>query len=290
MAKYTDEMVTVIENFSNDYEGTVSYADFVKFHADFEEEYGETFKLRSLGAKMRHMGIALEPKSSVKAVKQYSEADEAQIQGMCNDPDNLPFLEQIAEAMGRSEKSISGKLVSMGIYGVKKEHLKTKAPKLFTADDEVKILEMCADENNLPFIEELADALGKEAKQVRGKLAGMRIKGILTRDKVAAKGKIYTDEVVAEIKAALEGGKTVEEIASERNLNPRGMLTTLTKLGVIAKKVKAVFWNDSRVEKVKEMVAAGSTREDIASALNTTVMVICKKSKDLGLTLIKAEV
>ena len=285
MAKYTDEQMTVINNFAENFTGEIPYEDFTKFLSEFQEEYGEKFKERSLATKIRHMGISLEPKGSVKVAKKYTDEEEAKIADMCSDPDNLPFLEQIADALKRSEKSISGKLVSMSIYGVKKEHLKEAPVKFFDEKDEATINKMCVNvETEDVFIEDIAAALGCEVKKVRGKLAGMRVKGVKTRDKVATKTKIYTDEVVAEIKTSLEAGKTVEEVAEERDLNPRGMLTTLVKLGVIAKKVKAVFWNDERTEQLKTLIADRVTLNDTATAMSTTIMVVGKQAKALGLT------
>ena len=124
MAKYNDEQVQVIQNFADKYTEEIPYGDFLKFQGEFEEEYGEDYTPRSVSSKMRHMNIALETKSSMTSVKKYNEADEAKIKEMCSDPDNLPYLEAVAEALGRDPKSVSGKLVSMGIYGVKKQFTK----------------------------------------------------------------------------------------------------------------------------------------------------------------------
>ncbi len=177
----------------------------------------------------------------------------------------------------------------MGIYGIKKRDKKVDdTPKLFTADDEMLILKMV--DKGECFIEDLAEALGKEVKQVRGKLAGLRIKGVLTRNKKAStKTKIYTDEVVESIKADIASGKTIETIAEERNLNVRGMITTLTRLGVLEKKGKKVFWTDERIAELKGLVDAGKTRDETAEAMKTTIMVVAKRAKADGLEFPKEE-
>jgi hypothetical protein len=126
-------------------------------------------------------------------------------------------------------------------------------------------------------------------KQVRGKLAGMRIKGVQTRNKKAAKPKVYTDELVAEIKKELAGGKALEDIAKERGLNFQGMRTTLTRLGVIEKKGKKVFWTPERIKQLEGLATKGATLEEAADALGTTIMVVGKRAKADGLELKKEE-
>jgi predicted transcriptional regulator len=285
MAKYDEQMVALIEMFGKKFEGEIPRTKFDEFYAEFIEQYGDDISERSLSSKMRHMGLKIEKKTTSAPSKTYSEADEAKIRELA--AKEGVWQEDIAEALGRDTKSIGGKLVSMGIYGIKKRDKKVKeTPKLFTKDDEQLILKML-DENKVVYIEDLAEALGKEVRQVRGKLAGMRISGVQTRNKKAAKPKIYTDEVVAEIKKELDAGKALEDIAKERGLNAQGMRTTLTRLGVIQKKGKKVFWTDEKIKQLTNLVLDGATLEEAASALNTTVMVVGKRAKSDGLEFAK---
>ena len=286
MAKYSEEQVVVIENFASKYSEEIPYAEFLEFHKEFVEEYDETYTTRSLGAKIRHMNFKVQPKGKVNAPKSYTPEEEAKIQELCNDPDNLPYLEHVAEVLGRETKSISGKLVSMGIYGIKKMNPKEPAKKLFTEADEAVINEMCADEENMPFIEDLADKLGYG---VSGKLAGMRIKGVKTRNSTAVrKAKIYTEEMLVELQADVTAGKTVGEIAEERSLNERGLYIALVKNGILEKKGKEVFWTPERNGELKTLVEEGKSRTDIAVALNTTIMVVAKQAKKFDLEFVEA--
>jgi predicted transcriptional regulator len=285
--KYDEQMVALIDMFGKKFEGEIPRETFNQFYAEFVEQYGDDISERSLASKMRHMGFKIEKKAGKVTAKSYTEAEEAKIRELAMKEG--VWMEDIADALGRDTKSIGGKLISMGIYGIKKKNKKVNdTPKMFSAEDEATILEMI-DANKVVYIEDLADALGKSVKQVRGKLAGMRIKGVKTRNKKAPKAKIYTDEVIAEIKEELSKGKSLEDIAKARGLNERGMLVTLTRLGVIPKKGKKVFWDDTRIAKLAELAASGVTLEEAADALNTTIMVVGKRAKSDSLEFKKEE-
>jgi hypothetical protein len=288
MAKYDETQTMVIEKVMAKYNGEISRSNFEKFYKEFVDEYGDDFSERSLASKIRSMGYKVEAKGKVIIPKQYTEQEEAVIRELCKDPENLPFQEDIADKLGKETKSIGGKLISMGIYGVKKRDLKAPAEKLFTEADEAVIMEMIKGDSDV-FIEDIAEKVGKSVKQVRGKLAGMRVKGVKTRNKVAAKPKVYTEEVVAGIKADIAKGMSLEDIAKARGLNERGMQTTLTRLGVLAKKAKKVFWTDEKVAKLASLAAKGTTLDDAAKALSTTIMVIGKRARQDNLEFIKPE-
>lgn len=285
--KYTDEMVAALDNFASQYEDTIPYGDVTKFTEEFNEEFEVNFNQRSVGGKLRYMEYTLEKKGTVAGVKKYTEEEENTIREMCSDPDNLPFQEDVAEAVGRDCKSIGGKLVSMNIYGVlKRDKVVDDTVKLFTPEDEVKILEL-VDAPGDTFVEDIAEAVGKEVKQVRGKLAGMRIKGILTRNKVAKSTKIYTDELLAKIQVMLDEGADLPAIATEFSLKVTGLHSILAKKGMIAKSTKARFWTEERVDEFVGFVEACTARDAIAEIMGTTVAVIGKQAKALGLTLVE---
>ena len=287
MAKYNEEMVEVLADFGDSYEEEIPYEDCEKFTVDFNEKFDVDYSVRSITSKLRHMEYNVAKKNASTAPsKKYTEEEEAKIREIASKEG--VWLEDIAEALGREVKSIGGKLISMGIYGIKKRDKKVNdTPKLFTEEDEAKILEMV--KAGETFIEDIAEALEKDIKQVRGKLAGMRIKGVKTRNKKAPKAKVYTDEVIAEIKEELAAGKTLEEIVEARGLNLTGAIATLTRLGVIERKGKKAFWSDEKNEQLKELVEAGKSIADIAQAFNTTVMVVGKQVKKLGLELASEE-
>ncbi len=291
MAKYTDEMVVVLSSFGDEYEGAeIPYVEVTAFIDTFNEQFETDFNQRSVGSKLRYMTYNLEKKTAKTEAKKYSEEDEATIREMCADPDNLPFMEAVAEAVGRDCKSIGGKLVSMNIFGVKKEHLAVKdTVKLFTPEDEDTLSTLCANIGSEDvFVEDLAEAVGKGIKQVRGKLAGMRIKGVQTRNKVAKAAKVYTDEVLETIQEMLDADNTLEVIAETLTLNVKGLHSVLAKKGMVEKSSKGKFWTDERTNELTDLVEAGKTRDEVAEAMNTTVAVIGKKAKALSIEFPKA--
>ena len=284
--KYTEEMVAELETFMSKYDGSIPYADVTEFTTNFDTKFDVEFKQRSIAGKLRHMKADLEKKSV--AGKVYSDSDEAKIAEMCADLDNLPWQEDIAEALGRGCKSIGGKLVSMNIYGVKKrDKVKNETVKMFTPEDEAIIIDLVNADGDT-FIEDIAEALGKEVSKVRGKLAGMRVKGVLTRNKVAKKGKVYTDELLAEIKGMLDVQATLQEIAAKFSLNEKGLHSILAKKGLIAKSVKGKFWTDERKADLVSMIEDGLSRETIAENMDTTVAVVGKQAKAMSLDFVAA--
>ena len=277
MAKYTEEQTSKIEGFMNSYNGEViPRADFDNFRAALGDDISE----KSLSAKIRYMGGSVENKAPVKVVKVFSEEDEAVIREMTTDPDNMPYLEEIAERLGKGIKQVRGKLTSMRIKGVKKRDLKEKPAKTFTEEDEAIILEMTRDENNMPFIEEIADRLNVEVKKLRGKIASMKIKGVRSKNTKAPKVKIYTDELKEELKELIKN-HSVEEIAEMKQLNFIGLRSILGKMGLLESKARQVYWTDERVEQLKTLIAEGKNYKEIGEVMQKNPLVIAKKVKQL---------
>jgi hypothetical protein len=84
------------------------------------------FTARQINGKALSLEMTAYIKPAEKKVtpRTYSEADEAKIQGMV---DNGAFLEDIADAVGRSVNSIRGKLLSMGVKAPQRDKKDAKA-------------------------------------------------------------------------------------------------------------------------------------------------------------------
>jgi hypothetical protein len=84
------------------------------------------FTARQINGKALSLEMTAHIKPAEKKVtpRTYSEADEAKIQGMV---DNGAFLEDIADAVGRSVNSIRGKLLSMGVKAPQRDKKDAKA-------------------------------------------------------------------------------------------------------------------------------------------------------------------
>ena len=285
--KYTDEMENALENFASNYTEEVPYNDAVAYTEEFNNEFDVDYSPRAITSKLRHMGFPVGKKASAAGVKKYSAEEEAKIRELVDNADGEIFQEDIAEALGRDVKSIGGKLIAMKIYGIKKKfhEEKEEKPKLFTPEDEATILDM-VENNDEVFIEDIAEAVGKSVKQCRGKLASMRVKGVKTRNaKTTAKTKIYTDELLADIKDHLDNGISVEDIAEKFNLKLAGLISMLGRKGLVDSKSKrSRFWTAEKDAELKDYVDNGYTLEALAEAFNTTVAVVGKRLKKFGLT------
>mgnify|MGYP006919725634 FL=1 len=91
-----------------------------------EQFAGGQFTARQINGKALSLEMTAHIKPAEKKVtpRTYSEADEAKIQGMV---DNGAFLEDIADAVGRSVNSIRGKLLSMGVKAPQRDKKDAKA-------------------------------------------------------------------------------------------------------------------------------------------------------------------
>jgi len=274
MAKYTEEQTAQIKGFIESFEGVIPYDKFLDFLGTFDVSE------KSLASKIRFMGGKIEGKPQVVKEKMFSPEDEQVIREMCANPNDMPYLEDIAERLGKGEKQVRGKLVSMRIKGVKKRNVKVPAPKAFSDEEEAVIKEMCADPDNMPFIEDIAEKLGRTKNQIRGKLASMRVKGVKSKETKEPKPKVYTDELKEELRELVKS-HTIEQIAEMKNLNLFGLRSILGKMGLIEKKVKQVYWTDERVKELQGYLEKGMSVKEIADRMSKNPLVIAKKVKQL---------
>lgn len=277
--KYSDEQTAVVRAFIDKYKGAeIPRADFEVLVTKLNEDSEETFSLKSVASKIRFMEGKIE--ATKPKAKVFTEADEKVILRMTKNPNKLPFLEEIADKLGKTPSQVRGKLVSMKIKGIKKRDIKAPAPKLFTEEHENIIRKMTSDPANMPFIEDVAEKLGIEVNKVRGKIASMKIKGVLSKNTKAPRAKIYTDELKAELTELIKT-KTIEEIAELKKLNFAGLRSVLGKMGLIEKKAKQVYWTDERVAQLQDLINEGKDYKEIGEIMKKNPLVIAKKVKQL---------
>jgi hypothetical protein len=128
---------------------------------------GGKFSARQINGKALSLELtgAIKPAEKKAAVRTYTEAEEAQIQEMA---ESGAFIEDIAEALGKTVQSIRGKLLSMKLTAPQKEKKATKT------DAYEGIEDMAADMT----VEELAAHFDKSERGV---------KTVLSRRQIAAK-------------------------------------------------------------------------------------------------------
>ena len=172
-----------------------------------------------------------------------------------------------------SQRSIAGKLRYMG-YALELKAA-VVATKSYTEDEENTIRTMCADKDNLPSMEDVAGAVGRDCKSIGGKLVSMKIYGVKKANPKAEPVKLFTPEDEATIVELVnaEGDTFIEDIveAVGKTLSQvRGKLASMRVKGVQTRnKVgrKGKIYTDEMLEKIQGMLDAGNELKDIAAEL-----------------------
>ena len=152
---FSDEQESTLSNFVQDNSGSYTYAEIAE---NFE---GGAFSAKSIQGKILSMQLTehVKPAPKVETVKTYSEDEESQFISLVNDG---AFIEDIAEALGRSVNSIRGKALSLLRAGEinaipKQEHTKGSSKADPLADVEIDGM----------TVEEIADEIGKTVRGVK---------------------------------------------------------------------------------------------------------------------------
>jgi hypothetical protein len=103
---FSDEQEATLSTFVQDNSGSYTYAEIA---SNFEDG---SFTAKSIQGKILSMQLTehVKPAPKVETVKSYNEQEEGQFVSLVNDG---AFIEDIAEAMGRSVNSIRGKALSL---------------------------------------------------------------------------------------------------------------------------------------------------------------------------------
>ena len=152
---FSDEQEATLSNFVTDNSGSYTYADIA---ANFE---GGHFSAKSIQGKILSMQLTehVKPAPKVETVKSYNEEEEGQFVSLVNDG---AFIEEIAEAMGRSVNSIRGKALSLLRAGEINAIPKQKETKGSSKADPLAGVDI----DGLT-VEEIADQIGKTVRGVK---------------------------------------------------------------------------------------------------------------------------
>lgn len=225
MSKITwnDETTATVTGLAGNVANEVSVARL----AEIADEMGGTS--RSVGAKLRKIGFAVQ-KASDASKPAWSE-DEANVLSAFVETNSGEYTyAELASLVldGKfSNKQIQGKVLSLELTSHVKAAEKRIAPKTYTDEQEAVILDLAGQGK---FLEEIAEAVGKSLKSVRGKTLSMSrtIEGFsipAQRDHVVStRTDLLADIDVAELTAA--------EIAEQIGKTERGVKQMLTRRGL----------------------------------------------------------
>ena len=166
---FSAEETDALSAFLSENSGTYTADEIAATFADAK------FTARQINGKALSLEMTSHVKPAEKKAPQrtFSEEEESQIESMVSDD---KYLEEIAEALGRTVNSIRGKLLSMGLRAVQRDKKTSKSEPYEGIEDMLELT-----------VEEIADHFDKT---VRG------VKTVLTRRGLACAD--YTPKSVAE--------------------------------------------------------------------------------------------
>lgn len=188
---------------------------------------------KSVAAKLRKMGHTVE--SMAKTVtKGYTDAQEAEIKSFLEANPNTYTYAEIAAAVLNGEKTtkqIQGKILSMELTGLVKPTPKVEREKKFSDAEEAKLMKLLKGGDK--FIEDIADAMGKEVNSIRGKILSMSRTEEGAGIKIPKQRNYKSKDTVDPIEALGDISEmTVEDISEAIGKTPRGVKTMLTHRGL----------------------------------------------------------
>ena len=153
---FSEEQESTLSNFVTDNSGQYTYADIA---SSFE---GGQFSAKSIQGKILSMELTshVKPAEKPESVRTYSPEEENTFTSMVNDG---AFVEEIAEALGKSVNSIRGKALSLlrsGDIGAIPKQKETKGSSKADPLAEVSDIE------NMN-VEDIADEIGKTVRGVK---------------------------------------------------------------------------------------------------------------------------
>lgn len=186
--------------------------------------------VRSVAAKLRQLDVEVASLAKEK-VSTFSTEQTDALSKFVNDNAGKFTYKEIAEQFPGefSAKQVQGKLLALELTGKVKPTEKIEVARTYTPAEEDKFVAMA---NGGSFIEEIAEALGKEVASVRGKALSLTRAGLISE---IPKQKVSHAKDVVDAVAALGdsiSAMTVDAIAAAVNKTARGVRTLLTRRGI----------------------------------------------------------
>lgn len=245
LPKWDDERTETLTNMVGD-ESPVSQETVA--------EVAETLETttRSVASKLRKMNYEVETVAQAHKKTFTDEQEEALRDFVTANEGEYTYAEIAVQVLGDAEKArqVQGKLLSMELTGMAKPTPKKEVAKQYSDAEEATFEKMA---NDGAYLEDIAEALGKELNSVRGKaLSMLRSHGISMPTQKMSHSKAGPDPV-----EQLEniGDMTVAEIAEAIDKSERGVKVILTNRGLTAKDYDGAA-RRSKIDAAKDPVAA----------------------------------
>jgi hypothetical protein len=153
--KYSEEEEVALENFLNDNAGKYTYAEIAQAFA------GGKFTAKQIQGKVLSMELtdAVKPTPKPETKKTYTDEEEAVFVKLAN---GGAFLEDIAEALGKTLASVRGKALSLN----RTQGLDIPKQRESHAANKEDVIEALGDISGMT-VDEIAEATGKTARGIR---------------------------------------------------------------------------------------------------------------------------
>lgn len=225
LPKWTDDRTDALVNFVGD-ESPISQATVAEAAEQLETS------TRSISSKLRKMGFDVDLVSAGKSSR-FTEDQAGTLAAFVEDNSGEYTYAQIAEHFedgAFNKKEIQGKILSMELTSHVKPAPKVETVRTYSDAEEAQFIELVQDG---AYVEQIAEALGREVPSVRGKALSLLRAGVIDAipRQENTKGTSKEDP--------LEGipgiaSMTVEEIADVIGKTARGVKTMLTRRGLVA--------------------------------------------------------
>lgn len=179
---FTAEEGQELADFVNDNAGTLTYKEIAELFADGK------FNAKQIQGKLLALELtgSVKPAEKVEAARTYTEAEEAKFIAMA---DSGAFIEEIAQALGKTVASVRGKALSLTRKG---QLAKIPAQKESHAKDQVDAVAALGDAIAGMTVAEIAAAVNKTERGIRTLLTRRGIKvadydGFAKKQKAEAK-------------------------------------------------------------------------------------------------------
>ena len=204
---------------------------------------------RSIASKLRKLGVEVQSVAAA-ATKKYTKEQEEEIRAFVESNAGLyTYAEVAVNVCGASftTKEIQGKILSMELTDKIKPTPKQEAAKKYSDEEEAKLIDLA---NSGAFMEDIAEALGKDIKSVRGKCLAVRSKlaGIPKQRESHSNAK---EDALTELGDI--SGLRVNEIAEKIGKTERGVKYMLTARHLTCKNYDGA----AKAAKAAEKRAAG---------------------------------
>ena len=215
--------------------GIVGSDTSTEVSAELQETAAESLgvSVRSIGAKLRNLGYSTASTAKAAKGKAYTEAEEEELRAFVESNPGQYTYAEIAENVlngSRTAREIQGKLLSMELFDKVKPTPKQEAAKSFSDEEEAIILRMMEEG---AFIEDIAEAVNREVKEVRGKALSLTRK---YEDLTVPKQKQSNAAVKQDVFEGLDIPEmTVAELVEATGKTERGIKTMLTRRALTAK-------------------------------------------------------